>query len=199
MKLIKKIILLLAVILPNVLKISIYKRLFKWEIGDNVKIGLSYIDCDKVIIKDNAKIGHFNRIRTLKHFELGEKSTLGKLNRIFGGNYENWVDTFIVGDGTGITSNHIFDSGGGIFIGDRVIIAGISSQMWTHSVNLEENIFVTKPITIKSRVYIGSSVLLSPGVIIPSRTTVGLGAVVPSKFSCAEGSLVVGNPACAKG
>lgn len=198
MMLLRKLTLKSIVYFPNVAKIFVYTKIFKWEIGKNVKIGLSYIDCQNVVIEDNVKIGKNNDIRNLKYLKLGKNSSMDYSNHIHGGKYEDWNNTFIVGENCGITSNHHIDCGGGVYLGDSVIIAGSSSQIWSHEVNLEKNIFVTKPVHINSKVYVGSSVLLSPGVKIPSNTTIGLGTVVPSKFKCEEGSLIVGNPACAK-
>jgi hypothetical protein len=77
---VKKIILLLSVILPNFIKIFIYRRILGWQIGKKVKIGLSLIDAEKVIIKDNVRIGHFNSFRRLKKLELGNNVYLLNLN-----------------------------------------------------------------------------------------------------------------------
>lgn len=199
MRFLKQLIIKLSIYFPNTFKIFIYKKFLKWEIGKNVKIGFkTYINCKNVVIKDNVRIGRNNLIDNLKYFELGQNCKIHSLNRIVGGNYEDWEDIFIAGESCGITNNHHIDCGGGVYLGDGVIIAGSSSQIWSHEVNLEKNVFRIKPVHINSKVYVGSSVLLSPGVNIPSNTTIGLGTVVPSKFKCEEGSLVVGNPASVK-
>lgn len=197
---IRKIILMFIILLPNFFKLFIYKKFFKWEIGKNVHIGFSFIDSQNVLIKDNAKIGNFNEIKHLKYLELGENSNIGNLNHISGNGYKNnkWENNLSIGDKVDVTSGHVLDVGGGIYIGNNVTIAGIYTQIWSHEKNLVENQFITKPVHIGSNVYIGSSALIAPGAVIPSNTVVGLGAVVPAKLQITAGSIVVGNPAILK-
>ncbi|MFC0906367.1 acyltransferase [Clostridium sp. MT-14] len=198
MKIMRRFILLIIIFAPNVFKIFIYKKVFKWEIGKNVHIGLSYVDAKKVLIKNGTQIGNLNVLKDLKYLELGKNNKIGNLNRIVGSNYKGWANTFICGDYCGITSRHILDSGGGIYINDSVVIAGAYTQIWSHEISLQDNELIPKPTHIGTNIYIGSSALLAPGVTIPSNSIIGLGTVVPSKFKCEEGSLIVGNPACVK-
>lgn len=186
--------LLLIIFFPNPIKIFIYKYIYGWKIEKNVRIGLSFIDAEKVILKRNVRIGHFNTIKQLKRFEIGENSSLMNHNRFINGK-EKWDNAFIVGENCGITSRHLFDSGGGIYIGNDVIIAGAATQIWSHEVRKGT---IPRPVYIGSNIYIGASVLIAPGANIPSNSIVGLGTVVPSKLVAEEGSLIVGNPAQTK-
>jgi hypothetical protein len=88
----RKILLFLAIILPQPLKLFIYRRVMGWTIGKQVKIGFSYIECDEVIMGDNILIRHFNIIRGLKHFQLGRNSYIANFNEFFGNNSpdDNW-------------------------------------------------------------------------------------------------------------
>jgi acyl-[acyl carrier protein]--UDP-N-acetylglucosamine O-acyltransferase len=97
----RKILLLLAVILPHLLKLFIYRRVMGWEIGKQVKIGFSYIECDEVFMGDNIRIRHFNIIRGLKRLQVGSNSYVANLNEFFGNNSsdEKWKNTLSVNCG----------------------------------------------------------------------------------------------------
>ena len=194
----KKIFYIFAVFLPNPIKIFIYRTFFKWKIGKNGKVGFSFIYAERVVLKDNVKIGHFNVINRLKYLEIGENSKIGNFNKIYGSGKIGWENCFIAGNNLGITSSHLFDVGGGIYIGNSVTVAGINSQIWSHEISLEQAKLIPKSTHIGSNIYIGSSVLLAPGCTIPSNSIVGLGAVVPAKLKSDDFSLIIGNPAVAK-
>lgn len=197
LKKIKKVLLFVVIFLPNPLKKFIYKHLLGWTIGKGVSIGLSYIEAENVVLMDNVKIGHFNIIKGLKFFHLGVNSKVNNFNR-FNGINKDWDNTFKAGNYCGITSFHVFDSGGGIYIGDNVTVGGYSTQIWTHEISLQQGKIIPKPVHIGSNTYIASSALLAPGSTIPSNSVVGLGAVVPGKLKCDDFSVIVGNPAIAK-
>jgi acetyltransferase-like isoleucine patch superfamily enzyme len=194
---IKNFILILTILLPNAIKIAIYRKLFSWSIGKNVKVGISFISAQSVELDDGVKIGHFNIIKNLRCLKMGNDSSILNFNHFNHGKKE-WINSFECGEKCSITSHHYFDCSGGIAIGDDIIFAGKSSQLWTHELNFNTHKLIIKSIDIGSNIYFGSSVLISPGSRIPSHCIIALGSVIPSKLSCDEWSLIAGNPAIFK-
>ena len=101
---------LLTLWLPSFLKISIYRILLKWDVGDGVKIGLSIIGSENVKIGKGVQISHFNIVKQMRRFELGDHTYILRAN-FFGGNgkREHRPSTFIAGAHVGIMSRHHFD------------------------------------------------------------------------------------------
>jgi acetyltransferase-like isoleucine patch superfamily enzyme len=193
--------LLLIVLLPNFLKLLIYRRLFGWKVGQNVKIGFSYIDAKNVVIGDCVCIGHGNIIRNLKSLRIGTDTYIANFNSFFGSTYEGWSSCVEIGQSVQLMSHHFLDVGGTIMIGNRVVIAGRDTQIWAHSVAFDS---AATPelqplnVSIGSQVYVGARSTLV-GCAIPNQTVVGAGSVVTKQFLAeATPYLIAGNPAIIK-
>lgn len=194
----RKFLLLFCIILPNPIKLFIFRRVFHYEIGDNCTIGMSYIDCRTFSLGDNSSIGHLNTFTHVKSFKMGEKSSVGNFNKFSGSkNQKLWPNSFNSGDYIGISSHHHFDVGGGITLASNIVVGGVNVQFWGHEIDIEDGSTRSKPIKVESQVYIASNVLIAPGAKIGSNCIVGLGAVIPGKFRCDDFSLIIGNPATA--
>jgi acetyltransferase-like isoleucine patch superfamily enzyme len=198
----RKILLFLAVILPQPFKLFIYRRVMGWTIGKQVKIGFSYIECDEVIMGDNILIRHFNIIRGLKHFQLGRNSYIANFNEFFGNNSpdDNWKNELILGEGMLVMSHHFVDVAGTVTIGSHTTIAGRETQIWSHSLTYPNDIPALVPINVSigEKVYIGARSTLI-GCEIPDRAVVGAGSVVNKSFSAETCRLLIaGNPATIK-
>jgi acetyltransferase-like isoleucine patch superfamily enzyme len=199
-------ILILCIFLPQFLKISIYRRLFRWRIGKNVQIGLSYIQANQITLSDNVTIGHFNIIRRLNNLQLGHNSQLGNFNQIFySGALEdrstNESAVLNIGDRSVITSHHFIDLDGIVEIGSDTIIGGRDSQIWSHQWIQKGSSFekTRQKITIGNNVYIGSRTTLLNGCTIPNQSIIGACSVVNKKFQSEDNSLLIaGNPASIK-
>ncbi len=197
----KKLFLLLLTLLPNVLKLLVYRRLLGWSIGQNVKIGFSYIDAKNVVIGDRVRIGHGNIIRNLNALQIGSDTYIANFNSFFGSTYDGWAARVEIGQSVNFMSHHFLDVGGTIAIGDRAVIGGRDTQIWAHG--LAYDAFGNpdlKPlnVTIGADVYVGARSTLV-GCTVPDRTVVGAGSVVTKQF-VAEASpyLIAGNPAIIK-
>ena len=200
--------------LPSFLKRSIYRHLFGYTIGKNVRIGLSIIYVDECEIADEVTIGHFNAFVRTKRLRIMDHARIGHLNIIRGGDevvlgrYSeiirlneinsipeplavNEVDPrFILGDGAIVVASHKIDFTDRVELGKRVILGGRNSSLWTH------NRQMTKPIKIGDYSYMGSEIRMAPGSEIPSRCIVGIGAVITKKLE-GENNLIAGVPAAA--
>lgn len=205
---------LLLAVLPSLIKIPIYRLLYRWRIGKRVKIGFGVvfvgvkrcsidddvrIACfnlfyrvDELTIGDHGAIGHFNLFRG------GDKIQLGAYSTILRGNVVNAIldpDTvnplesvFQLGTGAVVTTGHWLDFTDRITIGAHTIIGGRNSSFWTH------NRQRTRTIHIGEHCYLGSEVRIAPGVQIAPFCIVALGSVLMKKFDLPQ-SFIAGNPA----
>lgn len=199
----KKILLLLAVFLPQPVKLFCYRRFFGWQIGNLVTIGFSYIDSQQVKIGDNTRIGHFNIIRNIKQLEIGEKCYIANFNEFFGNPRQDstWSRKLLIGNKVLIMSHHFIDVLGSVTRGDRTTIGGRNSHFWTHSLINEGGILKLQEtdIEIGENSYIGARATLI-GCKIPKNSIVGAGSIVNKSFSEESNYslLIVGNPASIK-
>jgi serine acetyltransferase len=173
-----------------------------WQIGAQVKIGLSYIDCDEVTLSDNVQIGHFNIVRCLRRFDVGSGSYIANFNQFFGNKYEDarWTRHLIVGEKVLFMSHHFVDVAGTVIIGSKTTVGGRDTQVWSHSLTYNQEIPDLAPmhVHIGEGAYIGARATLV-GCKIPDRAVVGAGSVVNKTFapeSCRL--LIAGNPATIK-
>jgi acetyltransferase-like isoleucine patch superfamily enzyme len=95
---------------------------------------------------------------------------------------------FIFGNGSMMGAQHKIDFTDRVEIGNRVILGGRNSSIWTHN---RQN---TLPVSIGSNTYVGSEIRIAPGGSIPANCIVGIGSVITRSFS-AENMLIAGSPA----
>jgi acetyltransferase-like isoleucine patch superfamily enzyme len=173
-------------------------RLCKWNIGNNVRIGFSYIVVKNIKLEINSSIGHGNFIK-VDSLYLGESAHIQKLNQIQGplivilqkqaaiGNQNkivrakkpvSWGHSMLkLGELSKITSRHTIDCMRPVIFGNFSILAGYSSQVWSHGfVHAQQGsdrYRVDGSISIGNNVYIGSASIINPGIKIGDGITVG--------------------------
>lgn len=202
----------LIALFPSGLQCLVYRHLFGYKIGKRVRIGFSIINVETCFIDDDVTIGHLNVFLNTKKLSIGDHSRVGHLNILRGGDeiklgryteilrlneinsipdpvVFNPVDpTFMLGDGSVITTSHKIDFTDRVEFGKRVILGGRNSSLWTH--NRQQ----TKPIFIGEYSYVGSEIRIAPGGAIPPKCIVGIGSVITKKIE-GEYQLIAGVPA----
>ncbi|HUF84025.1 MAG TPA: hypothetical protein VMQ81_05465 [Acidimicrobiia bacterium] len=202
----------LVAALPNPLKLAAYRWVFGFRIGRNVRIGLSVLGARECEIGDDTLIGHGNVVLDVGRLELGDHVRIGSLNLLRGGDevrVGRWAELLrrnelnsivdpdpvnptdprlLIGPGCVITDGHRLDFTDRIELGERVVVGGRNSSLWTH------NRQRTAPIVVGARTYIGSESRLAPGSSVPARSIVALGSVVSGTL-VGEESLIGGVPA----
>ena len=158
-----------------------------YNIGHNVKIGRSFINCTTVIIGNNVVIRHNNNI-FCDSFSVGSNTKIHSGNTIVG------KSSFSIGVNSRIINDHFIDLWNNVTIGNNTWIAGRGSQFWTHGSIHTKNGTKDLGIYIMDNVYIGSNTSLAPGVIIENDNLVGLGSVI-NKSILTKRNIVAGNPA----
>ncbi len=187
----KKIILILIVFLPNALKIIILNRFFNAKIDKTAKIGLSYINCDSIIMAKNSRIGHFNTIKNLNRFQLDNDAGLGHFNKISaiptGSNKHFTYDTtrsphFIMHQHSSMTGHHYIDCCSGVTVGEFTIIAGLRTSIFTHGINIQTNTQEALGVVLGKYCMIGTQSIILKGTTLPDYSVLGAGSVLQKTY-----------------
>jgi acetyltransferase-like isoleucine patch superfamily enzyme len=198
----------LSAILPGPLKRSVYRRIFGYQIGRNVRIGFAFLDCLQLSIGDNASISHgvlflrCGHVRIATHVKIGpcnifrggQSIELGDYCELLRFNVINAIpdhdcvnapqSMFTLGYGSVVTAEHRIDFTDRVSIGRCTTLAGRNSSIWTHNRRSGNSVL------IGDFCYVGSEVRMAPGVLIGDCSIVGLGAVVTR--GCLEGHWLIG-------
>lgn len=203
----------LLALLPNLLKQSIYRRVFGYRIGRGVRIGLTpFVGVRACSIGEGARIGHLNIFLETERLEIGRHARVGHLNAFRGGRrvllgeyatvlrgnvFNSIPDAECVngrrpelelGAGVTVTNGHWLDFTDAVTLGANTIVGGRGSSFWTH------NRQRTRPIRVGHHCYIGSDAKLAPGADVADGCIVAIGSVLQGGLGPAF-SLVGGNPA----
>ncbi|MNF89377.1 acyltransferase [Pseudomonas kilonensis] len=199
----KKISATISLICPPMIFKNFLLRLLGWEIGRGCKIGFSWVESSKVILRDSVKIGHGNYVSCntlvlkessyIQHFNqikgdvfvfLQENAAIGNFNRIIRAKRGvTWGRSVLrLGVFSKLTSRHLVDCTRSVRLGDYSTIAGVASQIWTHGYLHAptglDRFRIDGSIKIGNNVYIGSACVINAGVKIHSGITVGAAACV---------------------
>jgi len=197
--LIELMIKIIVVMLPWRLKRLILIKIFKYEIAKDSYIGLSWVFPEMLVMKQQARIGHFNYFKPLECVHIGFSSSIGSLNLING--FPRSEDHYVsanrelmlkMGNHSAITNQHIIDCTDTVSIGCFVTVAGYRSQILSHAINLKDCIQECKPVVIGDYSFIGTNVVLLPGASVPSKSVVAACSVVReglSEFNCLYGGI----------
>lgn len=203
----------LLALLPSLLKIPLYRIFYHYEIGRDVRIGVSpLVGVGKCRIGEGVRVGHFNLFYQIEQLEVGAHTQIGFLNLVRGGrvvslgryvtllrqntlnsildrDFSETADAFLeLGDGVFIAAGHWLDFSHRITIGAHSILGGRNSSLWTH------NRQRARAIEIGAHTYLGSEIRVAPGVKIPAYSIVSLGSVLTGEMA-EERVLIGGNPA----
>ena len=183
------------------------RRLLVWrygyEIDKTARIGKS------IIMPRELKMGPKSRIHSgvmckgIDLLEMGEDSGIASFTYITGFStadkrwYRHIPDRrceLVLGRSAGITSRHFVDCNSGVYVGDFTTVAGIRSQILTHSIDVYNNRQDAKPVKIGKYCFLGTGCILLPGCVLPDYSILGAGAVLTKAYE-KTGCLYAGSPA----
>ena len=176
---------------------------FGYDLHPSSRIGYSLIMPERLILGEGAHIGHLTVCRRLDLVELGPYATIGQWNWITGTSaddpqyYQHMSERraqLVMGPHSAITSRHYIDCVESVTIGAYATVAGMRSQFFTHSLDLEQSQQSAKPIDIGAYTMIGTGSILLPGASVPDRSVIGAGSVVTGPLTESE-YLYAGVPA----
>lgn len=193
----KLIIGILTFFLPSKLIILLLKS-WGYKVSIKSKFGFSFIYAKEFEINSNTKIGHFNFI-VCESLKMEEGSYIGSLNIIKGpikilmasraaiGNRNlikrssppvSYGDAYLkIGYLSKITASHLIDCTRTVEIGNYSILAGASTQVWTHGYyhypTGPERYRIDGEVKIGNNVYVGSRCTFNLGVEVSDGITIG--------------------------
>lgn len=200
----KKMLSFVVVFLPWRIKRWLLIKVWKFEISPTAHIGVSYIYPKQLIMKAGSSIDHFSVAIHLDRMVIGERSSIGRSNWITGyptqGQLKHFthqldrISELIMGDHSAITKRHHIDCTNQIRMGNFVTIAGYSSQLLTHAIDLNENRQHSKPIYIGDYCFVGTNTVILGGAKLPDRSVLGAKSLLNKAFD-EPWALYVGCPA----
>lgn len=190
---------------------AIRRRLLCWRYGYQIDptatIGKSLILPRKLKMGPKSRIHSGVICRGIDYLEMGEDSGIANFTYITGfsvvgcrhfNHVENRKCELILGRSAGITSRHYVDCNGGVYVGDFSTVAGIRSQILTHSIDVYLCRQDAKPVRIGKYCFVGTGCILLPGSMLPDYSVLGAGSVL-TKPHAEEGRVYAGAPArCVK-
>lgn len=188
----RKLVALLSIFLPWPLRRSVLRGFFGYEIAPTARIGLSLIFPRRLIMKENARIGSLTLCKDIDLLEIGESASIGNLNWITGfptsttGHFAHQFDRrpeLVLGDHSAMTNRHLIDCTERIHIGAFTTVAGFSSQLLTHSINLVNNRQEASPITIGTYCFVGTNCVLLGGSVLPDYSVLGAKSLLNKSYT----------------
>jgi acetyltransferase-like isoleucine patch superfamily enzyme len=186
-KLASAILYALGFLLPWSLRRRWLAMWFGYDLHPLSRIGYSWVMPGQLVLGEGARIGHVTMCRRLDLIELGPYAIIGQFNWITGTStedpyyYQNMVNRqaqLVMGPHSALTSRHYIDCASSITIGAYATVAGMRSQFFTHSINIEQSQQSAQPIVIGAYTMIGTKSTFLPGASVPDRAVVGAGSVV---------------------
>jgi acetyltransferase-like isoleucine patch superfamily enzyme len=129
-----------------------------------------------------SRIGEFNIIRSVDRVELFENARLGSFNYVTGystrlvdhfGHIRDRKCEFVIGASSAVTSRHYIDCTGGVYVGEFSTIAGVRSQILTHSIDLQYCRQDAQPVIVGNFCFVGTGCVLLMGSELPSYSVLG--------------------------
>lgn len=199
----KFLIQILIIFFPWFIRYRLLNLLKGFDIDKTAYIGKSIILASHLEMDQDSYIGSLTFCKSIDKLILKKRARIGTLNYITG--YPGHGKQFfthkkdrkcqlVVGNHSAITSRHYIDCTDEISIGDFTTVAGLRSQLFTHSINLKKNIQDCKPIIIGDYNFVGTNVVILPGSCLPNNSILGANAVLQTIFK-EENSLYAGVPA----
>lgn len=183
----KKILNIVLVFMPWKIRRKLLELCYGYKIDPTAHIGFSYIYPKYLEMGAGSTISHLNVAIHLDKMVLGKNSSIGRHNWITGfptntgalpfSHDLNRKSELIIGNDSAITQKHHIDCTNAIHIGAYVIIAGYSSQLLTHSIDIHESRQDSHPITIGNYCFVSTGVIILGGSTLPSFSVLAAGAV----------------------
>lgn len=183
---------ILILFLPWCFRRRLLQWMFDWDIAPSAVIGKSIVLARHLVMGPKSRIHDFVFCKRIDHFEMGEDSGIAQLTFITG--FPTSDKRFfkhvpmrkcelVLGAHAGITSRHFVDCNGGVYIGDYTTVAGIRTQILTHSIDIYKNQQDTRPVHIGKYCFVGTGCILLPGSSLPDYSVLGAGAVLTKAYA----------------
>ena len=148
------------------------EKQFGYSIHPTSHIGFCWIFPRRLIMEENARIGHLTVCKSIDLLHLGAHAIIGQLNWITGfpsGPSRHFAHQperrpeLIVETHAGISSRHLIDCTARVRIGAFATVGGFRSQLITHSIDLEAGRQSAEPIDIGEYCFVGTNCVMLGG------------------------------------
>jgi acetyltransferase-like isoleucine patch superfamily enzyme len=166
-------------------------KIFGWQIHPRAKIGFSLILIEKVVLSEEARIGHFNTIRSFDALIMGEYSKIGNNNYMTGIGSRSKkhfttepmrIAELRLGTHSSITGRHFIDCCNLVEIGDFSIVAGAGSQILTHAIDIRENRQRSAPVRIGKYCFVGTGSVILRGAQLPDYSVLSANSTLSKAY-----------------
>lgn len=188
----RKLLLFFSLLLPWGARRSLLEKQFGYQIHPTARIGLSWINPTRLIMEENTRIDHLTLCKGLDLLHLKAHSMVGRGNWITGfpiGPSRHFAEEtdrrpqLIVGEHSAITHRHFIDCTNSVTIGKFSTVAGLQSQVMTHSVDIERNRQASQPVEIGDYCFVGTNCVVLGGSVLPDFCVVGAKSLVNKAFN----------------
>jgi acetyltransferase-like isoleucine patch superfamily enzyme len=183
---------ILFLIFPWTVRRLLLTKLFGFKIHRTARISLSIVLAKELVMSEYSKIGNFNICNSIDCLDLHPYASLGSFIYITGypsglkkhfSHIENRKCELIIGSHSAITSRHFIDCTAGVTVGNFTTVAGIRSQILTHSIDLEKNRQNANSVKIGSYCFIGTDCVFLIGSNLPDYSILGAKSLLNTHLS----------------
>jgi len=188
----RKVLMFLSFLLPWRLRRSFLEKQFGYQIHPSCRIGLSWINPTRLIMEEGCRIDHLTLCKGVDLLHLKAHSMIGRGNWITGfplGPSRHFAEEkerqpqLIVGEHSAITHRHFIDCTNSVTIGKFSTVAGLLSQIMTHSVDIAKNRQTSQPVRIGDYCFVGTNCVILGGSSLPNFCVVGAKSLVNKSFT----------------
>ena len=191
-----------SILLPWPLKRRVLNSLAGWDLHENARIGFALVNVGKLSMERGARIHAMSVIKNLTEVSLATNAYIGPWNWIScspprSGQFRDIERRreLRLGDESAITMRHYIDCNDSVTIGSHSTLAGVRSQVLTHSIDLSRSEQRTRPVTIGDYCFIGSGSIITGGSNLADYIVVGAGSVtigtLPQSYAVYRGNPAV--------
>ena len=187
----KKVLMFLAMFLPWKLRRIFLEKQFGYQIDPSCCIGFSWIFPTKLVMEPKSRIDHLTLCKNIDLLHLKPYAMVGRGNWITGfplGPSRHFAEEtdrrpqLIVGEHAAITHRHTIDCTNTVTIGDFTTVAGIQSQIMTHSLDIEESRQKSYPVRIGEYCFVGTNCVILGGSELPHHCVLGAKSLLNKKL-----------------
>lgn len=184
-------VMFLSLLLPWSLRRRFLERQFGYSLHPTSRIGLAWIFPKRLVMEENARIGHLTLCKGADLLHVGANAIIGQLNWITGfpsGHARHFAHQperrpeLILEPHAGISSRHFIDCTARVRIGAFSTLAGFRSQLITHSIDLEAGRQSSEPIEIGEYCFLGTEAVVLGGSSLPHHCVLGAKSLLNKKW-----------------
>jgi acetyltransferase-like isoleucine patch superfamily enzyme len=177
----------LLVLLPWPIRRALLQWLFGFRIDRTARIGYAWVFPERLVMGPGSRIGHLTLCKGLSLLELGTQATIGRGNWITAVPKDNKkhflhqperAPQLVLGPHAAITNRHLLDCTNSVEIGPFATLAGFSSQILTHSIDLAACRQSSSRVRIGRYCFVGTRSVLVAGSALPDYSVLAAGSLL---------------------